>query len=205
MTLTQLFTNIANAIRNKKGTSSTIIAENFPSEINSIVTPNLQTKSVNITQNGTTTITPDNNYNGLDEVAVTTNVQQDIVADLSLSTSSQPTLLTYITDVRKLDTTGKTNFSYLFKTAENLANIPVLDTSSATNFQYMFTGVGAYLTDQALDNILQMCINATSYTGIKTLGMGGMHLSMSKVPNYDTRIPALPHYQEFIDAGWRIS
>lgn len=205
MTLTQLFTNIANAIRSKKGTSGTIVAENFPQEISSIVTPNLQTKSVNITQNGTQTVTPDNNYNGLDEVAITTNVQQDIVADLSLSTSNQPTLLTYITDVRKLDTTGKTNFSYLFKTAENLANIPVLDTSSATNFQYMFTGVGAHLTDQALDNILQMCINATSYTGTKTLGMGGMHLSMSKVPNYDTRIPALPHYQEFIDAGWRIS
>lgn len=38
MTLTQLFTNIANAIRGKKGTSGKITAENFPNEIESIVT-----------------------------------------------------------------------------------------------------------------------------------------------------------------------
>lgn len=36
MTLTELFTNIANAIREKKGTTEKIVAENFPSEIESI-------------------------------------------------------------------------------------------------------------------------------------------------------------------------
>ena len=38
MTLTTLFTNIANAIRTKKGTSASIIAEDFPDEISSITT-----------------------------------------------------------------------------------------------------------------------------------------------------------------------
>lgn len=38
MTLTQLFTAIANAIRTKKGTSGTIVASNFPTEIASITT-----------------------------------------------------------------------------------------------------------------------------------------------------------------------
>lgn len=38
MTLTQLFTAIANAIRAKKGTSGTITASNFPTEIASITT-----------------------------------------------------------------------------------------------------------------------------------------------------------------------
>lgn len=38
MTLTQLFTAIANAIRTKKGTSGTITASNFPTEIASITT-----------------------------------------------------------------------------------------------------------------------------------------------------------------------
>lgn len=37
-------------------------------------TPSLQSKSVTITENGTTTITADNGYDGLDEVEVTTNV-----------------------------------------------------------------------------------------------------------------------------------
>lgn len=41
MTLTQLFTNIANAIRAKTGSSSTIIASNFPTEIASITTGHL--------------------------------------------------------------------------------------------------------------------------------------------------------------------
>lgn len=36
MTLTELFTNIANAIREKKGTTESIVAEDFPSEIESI-------------------------------------------------------------------------------------------------------------------------------------------------------------------------
>lgn len=36
MTLTQLFTAIANQIRRIKGTSGTIIAENFPTEMSSI-------------------------------------------------------------------------------------------------------------------------------------------------------------------------
>lgn len=37
-------------------------------------TPSLQSKSIEITENGTTTITPDSGYDGLDEVEVTTNV-----------------------------------------------------------------------------------------------------------------------------------
>lgn len=41
MTLTQLFTAIANAIRTKKGTSGTIVASNFPTEIASITTGHL--------------------------------------------------------------------------------------------------------------------------------------------------------------------
>lgn len=41
MTLTQLFTAIANAIRAKTGSSETIKAENFPTEIADITTGNL--------------------------------------------------------------------------------------------------------------------------------------------------------------------
>jgi hypothetical protein len=206
MTLTQLFTNIANAIRSKKGTSGTIVAENFPQEISSIVTPNLQSKSVNITQNGTTTVTPDSGYNGLDEVTVATNVEPDIEYDFSTSVvNSTSVLASAVKRINNINTTGRTRFDYLCYTACNLEYIAVLDTSSATSFNKMFTQVGGHLTDEAIDNILQMCINATSYTGTKTLGIGGLYLTASRIPNYDTRIPNLPHYQEFIDAGWSIS
>lgn len=57
MTLTQLFTSIANAIRSKKGTSATIVAEDFPTEISSIQTGITPTGTINITQNGTTDVT----------------------------------------------------------------------------------------------------------------------------------------------------
>lgn len=204
MTLTQLFTNIANAIRSKKGTSETIVAENFPQEISSIVTPNLQTKSVNITQNGTTTVTPDNGYNGLDEVEITTNIEQDIVADMTATTTGPRTFANFVTRVNRLDTAGMTNMGRLFYGSENLEYLPVIDTASATSIDRMFTGVGAKLTDQALDNILQMCINATSYTGTKTLGQGGLYLMPRNVPDMYNRISQLPHYQDFLDAGWTI-
>lgn len=57
MTLIQLFTNIANAIRSKKGTSALIQAEDFASEISSISTGITPTGTINITSNGETNVT----------------------------------------------------------------------------------------------------------------------------------------------------
>lgn len=54
MTLTQLFTNIANKIREIKGTSAPIVAENFPDEMDGMVVP---TGTLSITENGTIDVT----------------------------------------------------------------------------------------------------------------------------------------------------
>ena len=56
------------------------------------------------------------------------------------------------------------------------------------------------LTDKSIDNILKMCINAISYSGVKTLQILGF--SSNDYPA--SRIQELPSYQDFIDAGWTI-
>lgn len=102
-----------------------------------------------------------------------------------------------------IDTSKVTTMRQTFGGCNNLKNVPLLDTSSisATNgFQNTFNPCYS-LTDESLDNILQMCINATSYPGTKTLKYLGF-ASYNGFPA--SRIQALPHYQDFIDAGWTI-
>ena len=74
--LTNFLSDVADAIRSKKGTSSLIPAEDFDTEIESITTGgDMQSKSITITENGRTTITPDTGYDGLNEVNILTSVE----------------------------------------------------------------------------------------------------------------------------------
>ena len=99
------------------------------------------------------------------------------------------------------DTSNVTDFRDAFSYCENLKNIPIFNTSKATNMSGMFSRTSVTkLTDESLDNILQMCINATSYTGTKSLTTIGF--TSGYYPS--SRIQALPHYQDFINAGWTI-
>ena len=76
--LTNFLTDVATSIRTKKGTTDKIAPKDFDVEIESIQsgggTPNLQEKSVTITENTTTEIIADSDYDGLSKVSVTTNV-----------------------------------------------------------------------------------------------------------------------------------
>lgn len=100
----------------------------------------------------------------------------------------------------QIDTSSMTSFQYMFRRCYALTNVPILDTHLVTIFRDTFTDCTS-LSNQSLDNILVMCINATSYTGTKRLSVLGI-----RTTTYSQElIESLPHYQDFVDAGWTIS
>lgn len=94
-------------------------------------------------------------------------------------------------------TSGITLATEMCKGCTILENVPIYDFSSVTNMQNAFQNC-PNLSDTSLDNILVMSINATAFTGTKSLAYWGI------ANTYDSRIVNLPHYQDFIDAGWTI-
>lgn len=98
-----------------------------------------------------------------------------------------------------LDTSNVTNMANAFNGCYSLTTIPALNTSKVTNVSSMFNNCYC-LSDESLNNILAMCINATSYTGTKTLANIGISSTYYSVE----KIQALSNYQAFIDAGWTI-
>lgn len=94
-----------------------------------------------------------------------------------------------------LDTSNVINIFFVFINCSKLKNVPVLDISKATNIMSMFNNCTA-LSNESLNNILAMCIGATSYTGTKTLKTIGISSSQA------TTCQSLSNYQAFLNAGW---
>lgn len=109
---------------------------------------------------------------------------------------------THITAIPQFDTSSVTDMRNMFNGCSALTTIPLLNTSSVTNMQNMFSSCNA-LNTTSLDNMLQMCINATNYTETKTLYWLGVQTGAFGYPT--ATIQALPHYNDFISAGWTIS
>ena len=105
-----------------------------------------------------------------------------------------------ITTVPQLNTNKVTDMRDTFGGCINLIDIPVLDTSSVTQFgswRYGSTfGNCNSLSNDSLNNILQMCINAVSYTGTKTLKYLGLTQAQA------TTCTTLSNYAAFTAAGW---
>ena len=102
--------------------------------------------------------------------------------------------------IPQFDTSSVENFKQMFMTCYNLVYVPVLDTSSATEMQNMFASCLS-LSDIAVNNILKMCINATSYTGTKKL----QYIGLASAYFPESRLQTLSNYQDFLNAGWTLT
>ena len=260
MTLTQLFTNIANAIRAKTGSSETIKAEDFPTEIADITTGHLDNTEYaeanddldDILEGSTpTTIYPPDwsqiGYEDTPQIIIDgfnyakdiydnwdssiTDMQGKYSGDLQLkyfpnvNTSNVITLnscfvnCNYLENIVLINTSNVTNMYRTFMNCYRLENIPLLDTFKVENFNEIFKncsklknipefdtsnikfmsnafGNCSNLTNESLNNILAMCINATNYTGTKTLKYIGLTQAQAET------CQELSNYQAFLDAGW---
>ena len=89
----------------------------------------------------------------------------------------------------------------MFNSCLSLTTIPFLDASSVNKINGLNQIIASCqkLTDESLDNILKTCISAVNYNGTKTFR--GLTASTYYTAE---RLQALPHYQDFIDAGWTI-
>ena len=90
----------------------------------------------------------------------------------------------------------------MFQDCQSLENVPIFNVSSISSVSGMNNMFSKCknLTTTSLDNILQMCIGATSYPGTKklsTLAINNTFVNYAEIPN-------LPHYQDFLNAGWTI-
>lgn len=105
-----------------------------------------------------------------------------------------------LVSVPLFDTSSVVNMNNTFVSCLALENVPLYNTSNILYCTNIFWNCPS-LTDTSLDNILQMLANATKYSGTKTFAYA-TGLTSSQYPT--SRIQALPHYQDFINAGWTI-
>ena len=103
---------------------------------------------------------------------------------------------TNLTTIPELNTSKVTDMAYMFYGCTNLTTVPLLDISSVTYMSFMFANCTS-LSEESLNNILAMCINATSYTtNTKTLKQLGLTSEQA------TKCTTLSNYSAFTSAGW---
>lgn len=182
--------NIANSIRLKNG----LTTEYKPSEMARAI-DNLPSGGADLSDYFTPTISAGASSSVSGVMAMLKTIPEDtIVEGTSLSnafagylgtsiplldTSSVTAMnsmfmnATNLLSIPLIDTSHVTNTGSMFQHCDSLVTVPILDLSSVTFMRYMFRYC-PILNDTSLDNILQMCIGATSYRSTKTLAFLGL-------------------------------
>jgi len=215
MTLIQLFTNIANAIRAKTGSSETIKAEDFPTEIADITTGHLDNAEYQEANDdlddileGSTPATiypPDWSEIGYSETPQNILDDFDYSKDIKENWNSGATSLankfSYNTTLKYMplvDTSNTTNMNSMFEGCSNLLKVPLLDTSKVTKMQSMFAYCSLLTTIPQIDtskvttmfSMFQSCKKLKSIPQINTQNVDSMFVMFIDCDNLED-VPVL--------------
>ena len=184
-TLGNFLTDVADAIREKKGTTDTILASNFDTEIASIE------GGVDINEYLSDTITSGNNSLG-----GWTKTIKKMRSPLTVEGTSAEYMFYNcpVNELPQLDTSNVTNMSHMFTICANLTTIPQINTSNVTNMDYMFSGCANLTTTSQLDtsNVTDMrymfnsCTNLTTIPQINTSNVTDMRYMFNNCTNLTT-------------------
>lgn len=162
----------------------------IPSEY---IIPNLQNKSIEITENGTTNIVADEGYDGLNNVEVTTNVggSSEIIKIAPTSISFSNYTGTEI-DLSALSVENLTTLNGMFSNVTNLIKINLggLDISKMTNIGYMFRGCSNLIEIQGINNL-----NLSSVTQMTGIFQNCTNLTKLDLNNWN--MPKLTYSYQF--------
>lgn len=180
--LGNFLTDVADAIREKKGTTDTILASNFDTEIASIE------GGGDINEYLSDTITSGNNSLG-GWTKTIKKMRSPLTAE---GTDAQYMFFRYpLNELPQLDTSNVTNMYYMFYECSNLTTIPQLDTSNVTNMYYMFGYCNKLTTIPQLNgkkliNVRYAFNNCTSLENFNGLINLGQEYSTTESANFDS-------------------
>ena len=164
------------------------------------VQPNLQSKSVTITENTTQTITAASGYDGLSSVEVTTNVSGSSFppdwTNIGYSDTPNPVILDY-NYAKNIYDNWDSSITSLWSTYygnNNLVYFPLVDTSNVTTMTQAFNAC------TNLEYIPLIDTSKVQYWGFAFADCSNLvyipQLSVAKAKNFDTMVRGCPRLSE---------
>ena len=183
--LTAVFTDTANAIRSKTGTTETICPLDFADKINSIETGGGGMKAY-FEAGGKCGYSTTTTFDGIINYSDTENLTD--CHSLFFSSS--------IISIPMLNTSNVTNMNYMFQSCVNLKTIPLLDTSKVTSMASMFKSCSSLTSIPELDtsnvtNMEGIFESCSSLTTIPSLNTSKVNV-MASMFGYCTKLKSIP-------------
>jgi len=210
--LTNFLTDVASAIKEKKGSQNIILASDFDTEIRNLPSSGGFPPDWTLIGYSTTPTSVIDNFNYTKDIydnwdSSKTDLTSKFVNNKTLyylpfiDTSNATIFASFcqrcdnLVEIPLLNTSNATNMASMFNGCASLIYVPLLNTANLTNMNNMFNSCYK-LNNESLNNILMMCANATNYAQTKTLKAIAISSTQATI------CTELSNYQAFLNAGW---